>query len=168
MSAATTAIGAVVGGPVGAGLGAVIGSLFDGGSPRYEGGPLVSSVQAALQQIAQGGPTAAAALQQFASNPSDKDANQWRDAWQNLIPPILPDAATAAVYVNLSKARGFTPAVPLRVQPAAGTTGGTSSPPGSGAPGTLAGVAGSITSGPALWIGLAILGGLVVVKLLRH
>lgn len=167
MSAATTAIGAVVGGPVGAGLGAVIGSLFDGGSPRYEGGPLVSSVQAALQQIAQGGPTAAAALQQFASNPSDKDANQWRDAWQNLIPPILPDAATAAIYVNLSKARGFTPAVPLRVQPAAGATGGTSNPPGSGAPAMLAGVAGSLPSG-ALWIGGAIVVGLVVVKLLRH
>lgn len=165
MSAATTAIGAAVGGPTGAALGAVIGSLFSGGSPRYEGGPLVSTIQAALSQIAEGGPTAAAALRQFASNPSDKDANQWRDAWQQLIPPILPDADTAALYVQLSKERGYTPAVPLRVQPNAGTTPGTALPPGSGV--GLAGMGAGLTSSPVVWVALAVIGGLLVVKVLR-
>lgn len=163
MSAATTAIGAAVGGPTGAALGAVIGSLFSGGSPRYEGGPLMSTIQGALTKISQGGATAAAELQQFASNPNDKDANQWRDAWQQLIPPILPDADTAALYLQLSKARGYTPAVPLRVQPNGGDTV-LSSPPGTGGSGIPLpkGVPSS-----AVWIVGGILGALVLVKILR-
>jgi len=85
-------------------VGSALGIHF-GSSPKYEGGPLISWVNGkVLQPIAQGGATARATLDAY--NPyttlaSDKDHRQWLDVWNNEIPKVLPDAATAAYYVQL-------------------------------------------------------------------
>lgn len=102
------AIGAAVGGPVGATVGGLIGGLVHGSSPRFEGGPLASTVQGVVGNVSQGGAAASAQLQGLAQIiPNDKDSKAWRDVWQNLIPPAIPDRATWTVYDSLSRKYGL-------------------------------------------------------------
>lgn len=64
-----------------------IGSIFKSGSPRYEGGPLVSSIQQRLNALIAGDPTAIA---QSRSDAVSGGAG-WKDCALVLAPAVRPD-----------------------------------------------------------------------------
>src|SRR5579859_5074816 len=98
MSAANVLAAAASGNPV-----AIVASIIPSGpSPRFEGGPLQSGVNAGLARIAAGGAAAQTELDnQNRIRVNDKNAKQWQDVWVNLTPGAIKDKATAQYYVQL-------------------------------------------------------------------
>jgi hypothetical protein len=128
------------------------------GSPRYNGGPLVTTVNGALQSIAAGGSGARAALDRY--NPyvalaSDPNHRQWLDVWNTEIPKVLPDAATASYYVQLDPSgAGRLPAQlrgAVNIAPAAASGGG--------------GGGGGMSAARASWVRYAVYAAVVVALL---
>jgi hypothetical protein len=79
--------------------------LFAKGSPRFEGGPLVSTVNDTLRKIASGDLAALQSLWGTANNPSEKHRRQWRDVWDQLVPqqPLTDAQRRFIVSVDPSK-----------------------------------------------------------------
>lgn len=142
--------------PVGAAVKTFSGILKKG-SPRYEGGPLISTVNNVLSKVAQGGSVARAQLESITPTKlaSDKDHRAWLDIWNNEIPGALRDQATATYYVQLD------PSGIGRLPPAyASSVNVTSSTPpvSAGPPGT--------SPQPATWGKWLAVGAVVVVLVL--
>jgi hypothetical protein len=58
------------------------------GSPRYEGGPLVTSVQGILDKIQQGSINDTRALYQLGTSMKEKHRVQWKKVWDTELPPL--------------------------------------------------------------------------------
>ncbi len=69
-----------------AGMLSGVSHIFKKGSPRFEGGPLVSTVNGFLQKIASGDLQVLRDLWRTATNQSEKHRKQWRDVWDQLMP----------------------------------------------------------------------------------
>lgn len=87
--ASGAAVGTAVAGPIGTVVGSIIpvGSIFHTGSPRYEGGPLLSSVQNRLSQLQQGNAQAVAQTRADAVT----GGPGWKDVALVLAPVVRPD-----------------------------------------------------------------------------
>lgn len=155
-SAAGAAVGTAVAGPVGTAVGGLVGGLFHSGSPRYEGGPLLSSVQQRLGQLKNHDATAIAQTHQDALS----GGAGWKDVALVLAPLVLPgefpppvraltsqEAALVAPFVTAGS-------VPTGVQAIVPTA------PGAAKPATL--VAGFPGGTVGLVVGLGILGAILV------
>lgn len=99
------------GNPAPAALG-VLAGLFKGklgqrltGSPRYDGGPLVTTVQSFLERIQKGGQEGLAAVQQLhreATNVSGKHRMQWAKVWNTEL-PALGGALKPAIRAEIKR-----------------------------------------------------------------
>lgn len=87
-STAGAAAGTAVFGPgIGTAVGGIVGSFIKTGSPRYEGGPLLSTVQNRLAALRAGDPTAISQTHQDAIT----GGPGWKDVATVLAPYILPN-----------------------------------------------------------------------------
>jgi len=59
-----------------------------GSSPRYEGGPLITTVQGLLDRIKGGDLDALELLHTLATSPGEKHRQQWAAVWNKELPPI--------------------------------------------------------------------------------
>lgn len=86
-------------------IGSIAGIHF-GSSPRYAGGPLVSTVQGALAEVAAGNLATIQRLDQLRK--TDKDKAAWQGVWDNLLPQVNPLSAEArAVIARLDPSKAF-------------------------------------------------------------
>lgn len=70
------------------------------GSPRYEGGPLISTVQGFLDHIKAGDLNALQTLHSLATSPAEKHRIQWAKVWNQELPAMggaLPAKVRAAI-----------------------------------------------------------------------
>lgn len=139
-----------IGTAVGSAVGGLVGGLFHSGSPRYEGGPLLSSVQVRLGLLKNRDATAIAQTHQDAVS----GGAGWKDVALVLAPVVLPGEFPAPVRSLTSQETALVApfvgagSVPTGVAPI------TPSVPGS--PTTLA--AGFPGGGLGLVLGLGLLG----------
>lgn len=86
---AGAAVGTAILPGIGTAVGSIlpIGSIFKTGSPRYEGGPLISSIQQRLNALIAGDPTA---ISQSRSDAISGGAG-WKDCALVLAPAVRPD-----------------------------------------------------------------------------
>lgn len=164
------ALGAAIGGPVGATVGAIAGSISFGGSPRYEGGPLYSSVVVRLQEIRAGDATAVAQSKADAIT----GGAGWKDVGLVLAPTIRPDLFGPAPRALTPEENQLVTAAggPLKV-PTSTTTPGTSPAPGAGGPAPVTATEqlaalGSGGVNMTTILGAAILAGLVYLIVKKH
>lgn len=90
--------------------------LFKSGSPRYMGGPLVTTVQQILTAIAGGSTGDVQRLYQIAHNPTEKDRTAWLSVWNDLLPTIRVSSSVLAAIQQLD------PTVASRMSTGAGPT----------------------------------------------
>src|SRR5437660_41064 len=113
--------------PLVIGAASLASKFISGASPRYQGGPLMSSVQASLSRIASGSTAEIQALYSTSHNPAEKDRMQWLSVWQNEMPQQPLTEAQKKLAIKLDPAmlsqlalaptplltRGPVPTVPL-------------------------------------------------------
>lgn len=75
---------------------------FKTGSPRYEGGPLISSVQGRLTAIQGGDLNAVRELFLLSTSPGDKHRAQWSKVWNTEL-PALEGALPVAVQREIAR-----------------------------------------------------------------
>lgn len=152
-SAAGAAVGTAVAGPVGTAVGGLVGGLFHSGSPRYEGGPLLSTVQNRLSALKAGDPTNI--------NQTHQDAVSggpgWKDVALVLAPVVRPDLFPAPIRSLTTQEQALVaPYVGSSVAGAAKVA--TTPKPGGTAPVTAAGFSGVVG-----WVlGLGVVGAILV------
>ena len=152
-SAAGAAVGTAVAGPVGTAVGGFIGGLFHTGSPRYEGGPLLSTVQLRLSQLKGGDPQAIAQTHQDAQS----GGAGWKDVALVLAPVVRPDLFAPALRSLTTQEQALvSPFVGAGAVAAAAVTGNQGSP---GTPGTPPKTLSAGLNGPlGVILGLGLLG----------
>jgi hypothetical protein len=87
-------------------VGGLLGIDFGGGSPRYAGGPLISTVRSGVTAIAGGDLGTIRVWDNARKTASDKAA--WQQVWQNELPAIPLTSAQAALVRSLDPTLGIT------------------------------------------------------------
>jgi len=88
-------------------VGGLLGIDFGGGSPRYAGGPLMSTVRADVVAIAGGDLATIRKWDNARKTASDKEA--WQQVWVNELPAIPLTSAQAALVRQLDPTLGTSP-----------------------------------------------------------
>lgn len=87
-------------------VGSFLGIDFGGGSPRYAGGPLISTVQSDVAAIASG--DLATIRKWDAARKTAKDKDAWQQVWANELPAIPLTAQQQALARSLDPTLGVT------------------------------------------------------------
>lgn len=101
----------------------IFGIDLGGGSPRYAGGPLISTVRADVNAIAGGDLATIRKWDTARKTAKDKDA--WQQVWQNELPAIPLNTAQANLVRSLDPTLGVTGAGGGSTLPQAPSTPGT-------------------------------------------
>lgn len=121
-----------------------LGGLFNTGSPRYQEGPLVSTVQEFLRQAEAGNLAEIRRINAVRLNPQEPHRRQWQSVWDDLLVQVnLPPAARQLIaQLDSSKAYLVTPervmpvergGVPAAADDPTGTKNGATAPAGANA-----------------------------------